>query len=122
MQVGERHVFTLEEPSLIRTVLNVLSAEGESDGSGPLRTCTKLGELANQGCDALLLNLRVMEEPHEPTSPKIRNVGASLLGGILVVACQVTAPWIRQIEELSRCRSVPEYPISRLGAFVHALF
>jgi hypothetical protein len=122
MQVTERHVFTLEEPPVIRTVLNVLSAGVESDGSGPLGTCNMLGEFAKRGCNALLLNLRVMEEPLEPTSPKIRNVGATLLGGVLIVACQVTAPWILQIEELSHCRSVPEYPISRLGAFVHALF
>ena len=122
MQVGERHVFTIEEPPVIRTVLHALSAGVESDGSGPLGTCKMLGEFAKRGCDALLLNLRVIEEPLEPTSPEIRNVGASLLGGILIVACQVTAPWILQSEEFRRRPSAPEYSISSLGAFVHALF
>lgn len=122
MKVGERHVFTLEEPAVIRAVLNALSAGVESGGSGPLGTYTLLGGFAKRGCDALLLNLRVIEEPLDPTSPKIKNVGTTFLGGVLVVACQVTAPWIPQIEEISHCRSTPEYPISRLGAFVHALF
>jgi hypothetical protein len=122
MQNGKRHVLTIDKPPLIRNVLNALVAGIESEGNAPPGICKRLEDFAKQGCDALLLNLRVVEEALDGTPAKIRNVRASLVGGVLVVACLVPTPWMLQIEELSRRRFFENNLISSLGAFVRALF
>ena len=122
MREGNRRVLTIEEPSAIRNVLNVLSEAFDPESTSPPRICERLKWFAKEGCEALILNLRVLEEPLVGTFPKVRHVGASLVGGVLVVSCQVTAPWIVQIEELCRGRFFLKDLISSLSQFVRAAF
>ena len=122
MQEGERHVLTIEDPILILNVLNAFSASVEAERGGACGICKRLEAFSKQGCDALILNLRVMEEPVVGTPSTISIVGASLVGAVLVVTCRVTATWIHQIEELSRRDIFPKDLVSRLGGFVQAFF
>ena len=116
----ERHVLTIEDFPVIRNVLNALAVEGNYESSVSARTRERLREFAIQGCDALILNLRVVKESLYGTPPMIK--GASFVGGVLVVACVVTSPWILRIEELRHRHSFPKHPISSFGTFVRALF
>ena len=116
----ERHVLTIEEPPAIRDVLNVLSAEGNYESSVSAPTRQRLKEFATKGCDALILNLRVVKESLYGTPPMIK--GASLVGGVLVVACVVTSPWILRIEKLSHRDFFPKHSASGLANFVRGLF
>lgn len=102
MQVAERHVLTFEKPSVIRKVVDELSAGVDSFSGVPLETRKNLETFSKQSCDRLILNLRVIKAPSEEKPAPIKNLIACLLGGVLVVTGQVTAPWIIQIREHAR--------------------
>jgi hypothetical protein len=117
---SERHVLTIEDLPVIREVLNALSAGAGANSNGSAQTRQRLKEFAKQGCEALILNMRVVEESLEDKLPEIK--GASLVGGVLVVACVVTSTWILQVEELSRRHFFPKTPVFSFGSFVRGLF
>ncbi len=122
MDEGERHVLTIEKSTLVRETLKVLSEAVEADCHAPCGICMRFRNFAQQGCEAMILNLRVLGEPVTGTSSGIRIFGASLLGGVLAVSGQATNPWILQLQERSRPRFLPLEVAARLGTFVRALF
>jgi hypothetical protein len=121
MQVGERHVLAIDKPPVIQSVLDALWAGVQSDDSVPAETRKGLEEISKHGCDRLILNLRVIKAPFGETPAAIRNLGACLVGGVLVVSGQVTPSWILQIKEHSRRHSFPMHLISSFGLFFHML-
>lgn len=102
MQDDERHVLTFEKPSVIRKVMDELSAGVESDGGAPPETRGSLAAFSKQSIDRLILNLRVTKSPFGETSAAIKSLFVCLLGGVLVVSGQVTAPWVTQLSEHAR--------------------
>ncbi|HUZ46737.1 MAG TPA: hypothetical protein VMW54_08870 [Terriglobia bacterium] len=122
MQEYERHVLTIEDPILILNVLSAFSASVETESGATSGICERLKAFSKQGCDALILNLRVMKEPVVGTPSTISIVGASLVGAVLVVTCRVTASWIVQVQELCRRDLFPKDLVSKLGGFVQAFF
>jgi hypothetical protein len=122
MQVGTRQVLTIEKPRLILKVLNALAMGVESEGGEPFGTLMRLEEFAKEGCGRLILNLRAVDESLRGTPQGVEKVGASLIGGVLVVTCQVTTPCMLQINELCRPRLVPKRLVSPLGALLRTLF
>ena len=114
MQVGEKHVLTIQEPPLILKALNALSTGVESEGGEACGTLKRLAEFEKEGCGRLILNLQEVQEQHDGSPGNIRNVGASLVGGVLVITCQVTTREIHQIKGLTRRHSFPGHLISKL--------
>lgn len=118
MHVGERHVLTIQKPPLILEALSTLSADVEQEGGDSLRTLIKLEEFAKVSCGRLILNLDAIEEPPGETTARVRNIDASLVGGVLIVTCQVTAPELLRIKLLMRRHSLPKQLISSVDDFV----
>jgi hypothetical protein len=116
MQAGERHVLTVEKPPLIRKVLNTLSTDVEPEGGEVLRTLKGLEKFAKEGCGRLILNLDAIEEPPGGVPQGVTNVGASLVGGVLVVTCKVTSRELLRIKVLTRRHSFPKHLISGFDA------
>jgi|GEM_PF-6097884 len=121
MHLGERHVLTIQETPLILEALSTLSADVEQDGGDSLRTLVKLEEFAKVGCGRLILNLDAIEEPPGGTSARVSNIDASLVGGVLIVTCQVTSPELLRIKVLTRRHTLPRQLISSVdGLFSSA--
>jgi hypothetical protein len=116
MQAGEGHILTIEKPPLILKVLNALSTDVEAEGGETLGTLKRLEKFAKEGCGRLILNLGAIEEPISGTPQAVRNVGASLIGGVLVVTCQVPSREILRIKVLTRRHSLPKHLISIFDA------
>lgn len=112
MHVGERHVLTVEKTSLVLKVLNALSTDAEAGGGEVLRTLKELEKFAKDGCGRLILDLDAIEEPDSEMPQGVRNVGVSLIGGVLVVTCQVSSREIVRIKMLTRRHSLPKHLIS----------
>jgi hypothetical protein len=122
MQVGNRHVLTIQEQPLILKALNALSRDIESKGGEAYRTLKRLAEFEKEGCGRLILNLREVEEPLGGSPANIRNVGASLVGGVLVVTCQVTTREIGEIKVLTRRHFFPTHLMSKFDSlFSHGV-
>jgi hypothetical protein len=111
MQAGERHVLTIGDPPIIRKVLNTLSTEVRSEGGEDLRTLKGLEKFAKEGCGRLILNLDTIE-PQGGTPEEVSNIGASIVGGVLVVTCKVTTRQLLRIRLLTRRHSFPKQLIS----------
>ncbi len=122
MQVAERQVFTIDEPLLIRNILGLFSARAKFEGSESSGICRRLEGLAKQGCEMLILNLRLLDESLEETAAASRNLRASLVGGVLVVTGQVTGSLIFEIEKLAHQHFFPTHLFSSLNAFVQSFF
>lgn len=112
MRVGERHVLTIQDRPLIVEALSTLSTDVKQEGGEALRTLSRLEEFAKEGCGRLVLNLDTVEEPPGGMPPGVRNVGASLVGGVLVVTCQVTSREFLRIKLLTRRQSLSKQLIS----------
>lgn len=114
----EQRIFGVNDARIAQNVLaallTALKPEDRADG----RVRAWFEEFTNQGGKTLLLNLRIVEPVRGENSIAIQDVRASLVGGVLVVACEATAAWIRQIENLSRRHSRTR----RLMAAMVALF
>ncbi len=121
MQVSERQVLTIDKPPVIKRVLGALSAGVRFDAGLATETRKKLEEFSKQGCNRLILNLRVIKTPFGGTPPAIRDLRACLVGGVLVVTGEVTPPWILQIREQCRRHFFPKHLIPGLGWVVQAL-
>jgi len=123
MEDGERRLFVVEKASRVRNALCVLLAgvEREGDVAHGTRMIHKTFAEANR--DKLVLHLRYAGTPHNRVSPGVKNLEASLVGGILVVVGQVTDPKVLgQIEELVVSHFSLKYMTSSLRTIVHALF
>ncbi len=116
MHVGERHVLTIEDRPLILKALNTLSTGLGSQGEETLRTLKRLEEFVKEGCGGLILKLDTIEELLGGTPQGIRNLQASLIGGVLVVTCQVTSREALRIKLLTRRQSLPKHLISNFDA------
>ena len=116
MHVGERHVLTIEDRPLILKALNTLSTGLGSQGKETLRTLKRLEEFVKEGCGGLILKLDTIEELLGGTPQGIRNLQASLIGGVLVVTCQVTSREALRIKLLTRRQSLPKHLISNFDA------
>lgn len=112
MHVGERHLLTIQELPLILEALNTLSTEVGPKDEEALRRLNSLEEFAKEGCGRLILNLDAIEEPPGGNPQEVRNVGASLVGGVLVVTCQVTSREFLRIKLLTRRQTLPKQLIS----------
>lgn len=112
MRVGERHVLTIQELPLILQALNTLSTDVQRGDEEALRTLNRLEEFAKEGCGRLILNLDAIEEPLGGTPREVSNVGASLVGGVLVVTCQVTSRELLRIKVLTRRHAFQKHLIS----------
>ena len=120
MREGDRCVLTIDEPAVIRKVLKTLSAAIVSEPCKSPEIGRQLKAFAKRECDAVILNLRVIEESSGDPAPKV--VGASLVGGVLVIACIGTNSWLLQIEKLTHRASVPKSLVSGLASFFLGLF
>ena len=116
MQVGERYILTLEDRPLILKALNTLSTGLDSQGGETLSTLKRLEEFAKEGCGGLILKLDTIEELLGGTPQEVRNLRASLIGGVLVVTCQVTSQEVLRIKVLTRRHSLPKHLISSFDA------
>lgn len=112
MQLNEKHGLTFEDLTLIVEALSTLSTDIEPEGGEILRTLKRLEEFAKEGCGRLILNLDAIEKPLSGMPQEVRNVGASLVGGVLVVTCQVTPREMRRVKMLTRIHSFPKHLIS----------
>ena len=112
MHVGERHVLTIEDRPLILKALNTLSTGLGSQGKETLRTLKRLEEFVKEGCGGLILKLDTIEELLGGTPQGVRNLRASLIGGVLVVTCQVTSREALRIKVLTRRHFHPKHLIS----------
>jgi hypothetical protein len=123
MEDGERRIFVVEKASRVRNALCVLLAGAECEGNVAHGTRMIHGTFAEANRDQLVLHLRYAETPHNRVSPGVKNLEASLVGGILVVVGQVTDPKVLgQIEELVVSHFSLKYMTSSLRTIVHALF
>lgn len=112
MRVGERHLLTIQELPLIVEALSTLSTDvGQGNGEA-FRTLNRLEEFAKEGCGQLILKLDAIEGPPGGKSHEVRNIGASLVGGVLVVTCQVTSRELLRIKLLTRRHTLPKQLIS----------
>lgn len=116
MNIGTRHVLTIDKTPVIKNVLDELSADAESNGGVPHEIRRGLAEFSNRGGSRLILDLQVMEPP-VGGSPSIKNVSAYLAGEVLIVIGQVTFPWILRIREHARRHSFLTKLAARLSAF-----
>lgn len=116
MYLGERHVLTIEALPLVVKALNSLASANEAQGSGVLRTLRRLEDFAKEGCGKVILNLDAVEEPLANKYEEVRNVDAVLVGGVLVVKCQVTSQELLRIKELTRRNSLTNQLISGFDA------
>ena len=121
MHVGERHLLTIQELPLVLEALSTLSTDvGREDGEA-LQTLLRLEEFAKEGCGRLILKLDAIDELPDTAPHEVRNVGASLVGGVLVVTCQVTSRELGRIKLLTRRHSLPKLLITSFdGLFTSA--
>lgn len=117
MQASKRHVLTIDNKPAVKTVLDELSAEVESNGGVPHEIRRGFADLSSRGGTRLILDLQVIEPP-AGGSPSIKNMSAYLAGEVLIVVGQVTAPWILRIRELGRGRSFSDQLASSVRALV----
>lgn len=123
MKESKRHVLVAEEPLAIRNAVRVLLATVEPRSNIPPPMRKRLEEIAELGCDGLVLDLRAVEMPYGVAPLRIRNVRGSQLGGVVVITCDVTSPMIvYEIEELCRPHFFLRHWFSSIVAFLHALF
>jgi hypothetical protein len=118
MRVGERQLLTIQEPPLILAALNTLSTGVGQDGGEALRTLNRLEEFAKEGCGRLILRLDAIDDPSGGAPGGVKNVDASLVGGVLVVTCQVTSSELVRIKLLTRRHSLPKQLISGVDHFI----
>jgi hypothetical protein len=123
MEDGERRIFVVEKASRVRNALCLISAGAECEGDVAQGTRMINETLAEANRDQLILHLRYAPTPHNRVSPGVKNLEASLVGGILVVIGQVTDPKVfQEIEELVVSHFSLKYMTSGLRTIVHALF
>lgn len=121
MRVGERNLLTIQELPLILEALSTLSTNSGREDGEALRTLSRLEEFAKEGCGRLILKLDAVDEPTGGPPHEVTNVGASLVGGVLVVTCQVTSSELLRIKLLTRRHSLPKQLISSVdGLFSSA--
>lgn len=118
MQGTCTHLLTIEEQPLILKALDTLSTATDSEGANYRGTLKRLEEFGKEGCGRLLLNLHVVEEPLGRSPVNIKYVGASLIGGVLVVTCQVSAREVVQIKKLTHHSFLPRHVFPSLGHFL----
>lgn len=102
MQVVERPVLTLEKPPFIREALKTLAADVGAAGGEVHGSLKRLEQFAKEDCGKLILNLHSTERPLSGTPSEVRSVGAGLIGGVLVVTCQVSPQELLRIEVHTR--------------------
>ena len=123
MKQAARHVFIAEEAPVIQNALYTLLAGVQSRRDAAPFTRERLKEIAEAGCDRLVLDLRAVQESSAGMSPRVRNIRASHLGKVVVITCEVAPPdLVHQIEELCRPHFFPRHLVFSLGAFAYALF
>lgn len=115
MRVRERHVLTIDKGPVIQSILDTLMAGANPDGGVPPEACKGLEEYSKQGCNRLILNLRVINAQFGERAAAIRNLSACLLGEVLVISAQVTPPWMHQIRKDRQRYSFPRHLISSFG-------
>ena len=106
-----RKVLIIEDEPRIRNVLYVLLAGLGYDGDAASDAHHALSMIRQNQFDAVLLDLRSSELPPEQMVCAITELRPSLVGRVLVICGEVSAP--RTIEMLER-RAVPHVPRSRV--------
>ena len=118
MQFTERHVLTVDEPSVVKKVLDAFSVGVQAQVWVSPETRRGLLEFSKQGFNRLILNLQVTKDPYTESSAACMNLNACQVGGVLVLTGQVNQPWMLQVEELCRRQSSPWGPLTSFGALV----
>jgi hypothetical protein len=118
MQFTERHVLTVDEPSVVKKVLEAFSVGVQAQVWVPPETRTGLLEFSKRDFHRLILNLRVTKDPFAGSSAACMNLNACQVGGVLVLTGQVNQPGMLQLEELCRRHFFPRRTLSSLGALV----
>lgn len=117
VQVGKRHVLTIDRTPVVKNVLDALAADAESNRGVPDEIRRGFREFSNRGGTRLILDLQVIEPPvGEPST--IKNISAYLAGEVLIVIGEVTLPWIDRIREHCRRHSFSK----QLASCLRALF
>jgi hypothetical protein len=118
----DRQILVAEEAPVIQNALYTLLAGIESRRDVPSTTRERLEEIAGEGCDSLILDLRAVEEPLAGVSPRVRNIRLNYLNKVAVVICEVPAHQIvDQVDAFCRPHFFPKHLAFSLGAFVYAL-
>jgi hypothetical protein len=118
MQFAERHVLTVNEPSVVKKVLDAFSVGVQAQVWVSPETRRGLVEFSKQGFKRLILNLQVTKDPFTGSSAACMNLNACQVGGVLVLTGQVNQPWMLQLEELCRRPFFPRRPLTSFGALV----
>jgi DNA-binding NtrC family response regulator len=106
-----RKVLIIEDEPSIRNVLNALVAELGYDGNAASDTHQALSMIRQDQFDAVLLDLRSSQLPPEKMVGAITELRPSLVGRVLVISGEVSAP--STLEVLERY-AVPHVPRSRV--------
>lgn len=118
MRFAERHVLTVNKPSVVRKVLDAFSMGVQAQGCVSPQTRRGLVEFSKQGFNRLILNLQVIKAPFPGASAAFAELDVCEVGGVLVLTGQIPEPWMLQAEELCRSHFFPRHPISSFGAFI----
>lgn len=118
MQFSERHVLTVDEPSVVKRVLEAFSVGVQAQVWVSPETRRGLLEFSKQGFNRLILNLQVTKDPFAESSAACMHLNACQVGGVLVLTGQVNQPWMLQVEALCRRHFFPRHPLSSFGALV----
>lgn len=118
MQGSKMHLLTIEEQPVILKVLDTLSTATDCESAEARGTLKRLEEFAKEDCGRLLLRLRVVQDPPGGSPANVRSVGASLIGGVLVVTCQVTDREAVQIKKVTHQSLLPRLALPSLSNFL----
>lgn len=118
MQIDGQRVVRVNGACVVQEVLTALSRALKPERRADTRMRARFEEFTKQGGKTLLLNVRLVEPVPGENPTAIQDIRASLVGSVLVIACEATAAWIRQIENLSR----RHFRTTHLIAAIVALF
>ena len=118
MQFTERHVLTVNEPSVVKKVLDAFSVGVQAQVWVSPETRRGLVQFSKQNFNRLILNLQVTKDPYTESSATCMQLNACQVGGVLVLTGQVNQPWMLQLEALCRRNSFPRSTLTSLGALV----
>lgn len=123
MKEAERRIFVVEKAPGVRNALCALLAGigGEGDVVPSRRETQE--RISEANCDRLILDLRYAPTAPGPATPRVKNLKASLVGGILLVTGEVSDTTVfRRIEDFGLRHFSLKHMTSSLHAFIRMLF
>lgn len=117
-----RQILIAEDAPVVQNAVYTLLEGAESSHNVSPSTRERLKAIADEGGNRLVLDLQVVEQPYEGTTPRVKNIHFDNLGKVAVVTCEVaTQHMVHQVEELCRPHFFPNHVMFSLTAFAHAV-